>query len=55
MTVERVAGYKTIEWAIDERGVATITLNRQKVYNAFDESMIAELTECVDAFPRMQT
>lgn len=29
---------------IDDRGVATITLNRPEVHNAFDDRMIAELT-----------
>ncbi|SDV46187.1 enoyl-CoA hydratase-related protein [Chitinasiproducens palmae] len=31
--------------AIDARGVATLTLSREKVFNAFDEEMIAELRE----------
>lgn len=48
MVVELAGDYKTIECSVDERGVATINLNRQEVYNAFDELMISELTECVD-------
>jgi methylglutaconyl-CoA hydratase len=31
-------------YALDERGVATVTLNRPELHNAFDEEMIAELT-----------
>src|SRR5690606_26229165 len=31
------------EVSIDPRGVATLTLNRPKVHNAFDDAMIAEL------------
>ena len=30
--------------AMDERGVATLTLNRQDRHNAFDDALIAELT-----------
>ena len=30
---------------IDERGVATVTLNRPEKHNAFDDSLIAQLTE----------
>lgn len=33
---------------LDERGVATVTLDRPEVRNAFDASVIAELTECVE-------
>lgn len=32
----------------DQRGVATVTLNRPKVLNAFDESLILQLTETFD-------
>ncbi|MDD3652091.1 enoyl-CoA hydratase/isomerase family protein [Immundisolibacter sp.] len=32
-------------WTIDHRGVATLTLNRPQVHNAFDDVLIAELTE----------
>ncbi|WP_240222168.1 enoyl-CoA hydratase/isomerase family protein [Rheinheimera hassiensis] len=31
------------EVSIDQRGVATLTLNRPQVHNAFDDAMIAEL------------
>lgn len=30
--------------AVDDRGVATLTLNRPEVHNAFDDRLIAELT-----------
>lgn len=36
--------YHSILVSQDNRGVATITLNRPQVHNAFDELMIAELT-----------
>lgn len=35
---------QSVLYATDERGVATVTLNRPDVHNAFDEEMIAELT-----------
>ena len=35
---------KTVSMHIDERGVATVTLNNPKKHNAFDDSIIAELT-----------
>ncbi len=35
---------KTVLMNIDERGVATVTLNNPKKHNAFDDSIIAELT-----------
>jgi methylglutaconyl-CoA hydratase len=34
---------------LDERGVVTLTLNRPEVHNAFDETLIAELTARLDA------
>jgi methylglutaconyl-CoA hydratase len=43
--------YAMLEVALSER-VATITLNRPDVRNAFNESMIAELT---DAFKQLET
>jgi len=36
--------YKTLKLATDARGVATVTLAREEVFNAFDECMIEELT-----------
>jgi len=41
--------FKTLKLAIDERGVARVTLARQETLNAFDETMIAELTEVFGA------
>ena len=35
---------QTLTCAIDHRGVATVTLNRPQVRNAFDDVLIAELT-----------
>jgi len=34
----------SVLYAVDERGVATITLNRPEKHNAFDDALIAELT-----------
>lgn len=31
----------------DARGVATVTLNRPAIHNAFDDALIAELTHCL--------
>ncbi|MGE0753661.1 MAG: enoyl-CoA hydratase-related protein [Alphaproteobacteria bacterium] len=36
--------YKFLELAIDERGVARVTLNRPEIHNAFDDTLIDELT-----------
>lgn len=35
--------------AIDERGVATVTLNRPEVHNAFDDILIRGLTDCFNS------
>lgn len=35
---------------IDNRGVATLTMNRPELHNAFDDSLIAELTEVLREF-----
>lgn len=39
---------KTLEIAIDARGVARVQMNRPEVFNAFDETMIAELGQAFD-------
>jgi methylglutaconyl-CoA hydratase len=39
--------YKTIELTLDH-GVQTIWLNRPEVHNAFDETMLRELTSCIE-------
>ncbi len=36
----------------DERGVVTVTLNRPKVHNAFDDMLVAELTETLQSLAR---
>ena len=33
---------------VDDRGVATVTLNRPEVHNAFDDKLIAELTDAIE-------
>lgn len=40
-----ITTYQTIKLAVDQRGVARVTLSREQTLNAFDEAMIAELTE----------
>jgi len=37
----------TVLLGTDARGVATVTLNRPAVHNAFDDALIAELTRCL--------
>jgi methylglutaconyl-CoA hydratase len=43
-----VEGYdfKDLELALDGRGVMTVTLNRPDIHNAFNDELIAELTDC---------
>jgi methylglutaconyl-CoA hydratase len=36
-------------WSVDARGVATVTLNRPEVYNAYNGDMIAGLLKAYDA------
>jgi methylglutaconyl-CoA hydratase len=38
-------------WQTDSRGVATVTLNRPEINNAYDEAMIRGLHEAMDALP----
>ena len=42
--------HNSVEILIDDRGVATVTLNRPEVHNAFDDSTIAQLS---DAFTEL--
>ena len=35
--------------AVDANGRATVTLNRPEVHNAFDDALIAQLTETFEA------
>ena len=39
-----MSGYETLRVERDERGVATVTMDRPEVRNAFDPTLIAELT-----------
>jgi methylglutaconyl-CoA hydratase len=39
---------KAVLWSLDARGVATVTLNRPEVNNAYDESLIGALHEAMD-------
>lgn len=36
---------QAVLFCVDERGVATVTLNRPEIHNAFDDQLIAELTK----------
>ena len=40
---------QTVLWTIDPRGVATVTLNRPEVNNAYDEALIQGLHDAMDA------
>jgi len=40
---------KTIVTKVDQRGVATVTLNRPEKHNAFDDTIIAELRAAFDS------
>lgn len=40
---------ETVLWAVDRRGVATVTLNRPEVNNAYDEALIQGLHDAMDA------
>lgn len=42
--------YSTIHTATDSRGVATVTLNRPEVHNAFNAELIAELRSALERF-----
>ena len=41
-------GSGTVLWALDRRGVATVTLNRPQVNNAYNGDMIAGLHQAMD-------
>lgn len=45
----RDVGRGTVRWALDARGVATVTLNRPQVNNAYNGDLIAGLHEAMDA------
>ena len=36
---------KSIITVVDNRGVATLTMNRPELHNAFDDRLIADLTD----------
>ncbi|MCX7543755.1 enoyl-CoA hydratase/isomerase family protein [Marinicella gelatinilytica] len=38
--------FKTLTLSVDKTGLATVTMNRPEVHNAFNAEMIAELTQC---------
>lgn len=44
--------YQTIKLATDSRGISRVTLAREQTLNAFDETMIAELTEVFNELAR---
>lgn len=47
--------YNTLKVATDERGVTRITLSREQTLNAFDETMIEELTQAFTAIAASDT
>ena len=40
---------KSVLWNLDPRGVATVTLNRPEVNNAYDDALIQGLHDAMDA------
>lgn len=38
--------FNTLKLTVDNKGLATVTMNRPEVHNAFNAEMIAELTQC---------
>jgi methylglutaconyl-CoA hydratase len=44
----------TVLWSLDRRGVATVTLNRPQVNNAYNGDLIAGLHAAMDALTREQ-
>lgn len=40
---------KTVLWNLDARGVATVTLNRPEVNNAYDDALVQGLHDAMDA------
>ena len=42
-------GNEAVLWNVDSRGVATLTLNRPEVNNAYDEALIQGLHDAMDA------
>ena len=44
----------TVLWSVDRRGVATVTLNRPQVNNAYNGDLIAGLHAAMDALAREQ-
>jgi methylglutaconyl-CoA hydratase len=48
-------GSETVLWNVDARGVATVTLNRAEVNNAYDAALIQGLHDAMDALgPRVR-
>jgi methylglutaconyl-CoA hydratase len=48
------ASDKPVLWATDARGVASVTLNRPQVNNAYDDGMIAGLHDAMDALEKLE-
>jgi methylglutaconyl-CoA hydratase len=45
MTIEITGQENAVLYSVDERGVATITLNQPEKHNAFDDHLIAQLSD----------
>ena len=40
-----------VVWTLDERGVATVTLNRPDANNAYNDDLLAALLSAMDELP----
>jgi methylglutaconyl-CoA hydratase len=49
-----LTGNGTVLWELDARGVATVTLNRPQVNNAYDGDLVQGMHEAMDALTREQ-
>jgi methylglutaconyl-CoA hydratase len=53
--MEAAASEKPVLWSVDARGVATVTLNRPEVNNAYNNAMITGLLDAMDALEKLDT
>jgi methylglutaconyl-CoA hydratase len=44
--LDSIGDYSALELSVDDSGTATVSLNRPDLHNAFNETLIAEISEC---------